>query len=724
MVTRRAVCLAQEKLTSMTQDMGLEDKLPDLGGARELDQKNNSSGTWASHISELALSSTSKALLQSSTLPTGRRIKVESQAEGSKLEMAANLSSVPLKLKRGRPPKNKSVKQPNQEKMQAPSGTLKSRAGKLETKVLEPSLSSSKKSSENDSSLEKRKRGRPPKAQCVPVNPSSESPHKRGRPPKAQSSLVSPSAESSHKRGRPPKVAPTTELLRKRGRPPKAQSSLISHRTELPHKQGQPPKAAPSVELPHKQGQPPKAAPSVELPHKQSQLPKAAPSVELPHKQGQLPKAAPSVELPHKQDQPPKAAPSMELPHKQDQPLKATHSTEVPRKRGRPPKAQCSVVVPSAELPRKQDQLPKVALTTELPRKRGRPPKAQCSLVISSTDSPRKRGRPPKSKSLEKLSQGEAQLPSGTPKSHIRKLETKALELASPEGDTDSSESTSCLEKRKQGRPPKVHRTLVAPATDLSHQRHRSSKNKPSDINNREVQPSPDVSTPRVVKLEIKMPEPSSPRSRTSELQGEGEAQPSPSAPKPRAQKPGTSASEPASTSSRSKTVNSQNGCPLEKPRRGRPPKVPWAPAATSAESPSKRKRGQPSKSPAPPHMEVAAMCSGSVSDRDTSAENEPPFPGRKRRRRWRKEEPVQAGSESSLDSEDGMAPPWQKEKTEMGSETSTLLPPQNAIPEAEPDGISAGESSASEHPPSCSTRSTAAVSSSKTGLMSVSLRM
>uniref|UniRef100_K7FA71 Uncharacterized protein n=1 Tax=Pelodiscus sinensis TaxID=13735 RepID=K7FA71_PELSI len=550
----------------MTQDIRLENKLPDLGGTRELDQKEDG---WASRILEPGLCSTGKELLQRRAQPTSRKIKVESENKGSKLEVATSLSSVPLKLKRGRPPKNKSVKQPSRGKVKTPAGTPKSLARKPEIKVPEPSSSSSKKSSENDSSLQKRKRGRPPKAQC----------------------------------------------------------SLV----------------------------------------------------------------IPSVESPHKQDQPPKVAPS----------------TESPRKRGRPPKAQSSAVITS----------------TELPRKRGRPPKAQRFLVIPSTDSPRKRGRPPKIKSLEKLRQGEAQFPSDAHKSHIRKLETKASGLSSTRSETESSESNSCLKKRKQGRPPKVHGApITPPPPDLPRKRHHSSKNKLPEINKGDVQPSPSVPTLHVMKLETKMPEPSSPRSRTSELPGEGEAQPSPSTPKPHAQKPGTSVSEPAS--SKSKTVSSENGCPLEKPKRGRPRKVPWAPAVPSVESPSKRKRGRPAKSPASPHMEVAVVCSRSASDRDTSAENEPPLPGRKRRRRWRKEDPVLAGSESSLDSEDGMAPPWQKEKPELDSETSALLPPQNAIPEAEPDSISLGENSASEHPPTRSTRSTAAVSSSKMGPISGSLRM
>ncbi|CAM4581781.1 unnamed protein product [Caretta caretta] len=612
----------------MTQDMGLEDKLPDLGGRRELDQKDNDSGSsWASSISELVLSSSGEELLQHRSQPASHRVEVESDDEASEPEMALSLSPVPLKPKRGRPPKNKSVQQPSQGKVQPPAGTPKSHARKPETKAPEPSSPRSKKICENDSSLEKRRRGRPPKAHRVPVAPSAESPRGRGRPPKAQCSPVASSAESPRKQGWPPKpwcspVAPRAESPRKRGRPPKAQCSSVIPNTESPRKRGRPPKAQCSPVAP---------------------------------------------------------------------------SAESPRKRGRPPKAQCSPVAPSAESP----------------RKRGRPPKAQCSPVIPSTELPRKRGRPPKIKSLE-------QLPSGTLKSHIRKLETKAPELFSPGSETDSSDSNSRLEKRKQGRPPKVHGALVIPHTDLPHEWHQSSKKKSPEINKGDVQPPPGVPTSHVMKLETKMPELSSPRSRTSELPGEAEAQPSPSTPKPHAQKPGSSAPEPVS--SRSKTVSSEQ--PLEKRRRGRPPKVPWAPAAPSAESPSKRKRGRPSKSPALPRVEVAVLCSGSASDRDTSAENEPPLPGRKRRRRWRKEEPVLAGSESSLDSEDGMAPLWQKEKPDLGGETSALLPPQNTTPEVEPDGNSLGESSAPEHPPARSTRSTAAVSSSKMGPISGSLRM
>ncbi|KAG6924002.1 nascent polypeptide-associated complex subunit alpha, muscle-specific form-like, partial [Chelydra serpentina] len=381
----------------MTQDMGLEDKLPDLGGRRELDQKDNDSGSsWASSISELALSSSGEELLPHRSQPASRRIEVESEDEASEPEMALRLSPVPLKPKRGRPPKNKSVEQPSQGKVQPLTGTPKSHARKPETKAPEPSSPTSKKISENDCPLEKRKRGRPPKVHRVPIAPSAESPRKRGRPPKAQCSLVAPSAES--------------------------------------------------------------------------------------------------------------------------------------------------------------------------PRKQGRPPKVQCSPVIPSTELPRKRGRPPKIKSLEQLSHGEAQLPSSTPKSHIRKLETKAPELFLPGSETDSSGSNSRLEKRKQGRPPKVRGALVIPHTDLPGEWHQPSKSKSPEINKGDVQPPPGVPTSHIMKLETKMPELSSPRSRTSELPGEGEAQPSPSNPKPHAQKPGSSAPEPAS--SRSKTVSSEQ--PLEKRRRGR----------------------------------------------------------------------------------------------------------------------------------------------------------
>ncbi|XP_032619038.1 uncharacterized protein LOC116815090 [Chelonoidis abingdonii] len=623
----------------MTQDMGLENKLPELGGRRELGQKDNDSGSsWASSISALALSSSGEELLQRRSQPTSHKIQVESEDEASEPEMALSLSPVPVKPKRGRPPKNKSVEQPSQGKVQPPASTSKSQAMKPETKAPELFLPRSKKILENDSPLEKRKRGRPPKVHHVPIAPSAESPRKPGRPPKAGCPLVAHSAESPRKRGRPPKahcvpIASSAESPRKPGQPPKAQCCIVRPSSESPRKRGRPPKAQHSMVV-------------------------------------------------------------------------VTTSSESPRKRGRPPKAQRSLVV--------------VTPSSESPRKRGRPPKAGCAPVAHSAESPRKRGRPPKIKSLEQLSQGEAQLLSGTPKSHMRKLETKAPELFSPGSETDSCESNSRLEKRKQGRPPKVRGALVIPHTDLPHERHRPSKNKSPEINKGDVQPPPGVPTSHVMKLETKMPELSSPGSGTSELPGEGEAQPSPSTPKPHAQKPGSSAPEPAS--SRSKTVSSEQ--PLEKRRRGRPPKVPWAPAVPTAESPSKRKRGRPSKSPALPRIEVAVMCSGSASDRDTSAENEPPLPGRKRRRRWRKEEPVLAGSESSLDSEDGVAPLWQKEKPDLGSETSALLPPQNAAPEAEPDGNSLGESGASEHPPVRSTRSTAAVSSSKTGPISGSLRM
>ncbi|XP_050812722.1 basic salivary proline-rich protein 2-like [Gopherus flavomarginatus] len=510
----------------MTQDMGIENKLPDLGGRSELDQKDNDSGSsWASSISALALSSSGEELLHRRSQPASHKIQVESEDEASEREMALSLSPVPLKRKRGRPPKNKSVEQPSQGKVQPPASTSKSQAMKPETKAPEPFLPRSKKILENDSPLEKRKRGRPPKVHRVPITPSAESPRKPGRPPKAGCPLVAHSAESP----------------RKRGRPPKAHCVPIASSAESPHKPGQPPKAQCYI-------------------------------------------VAPSSESPRKRGRPPKAQHSLVV---------VTPSSESPRKRGRPPKAQRSLVV--------------VTPSSESPRKRGRPPKAGCALVARSVESPRKRGRPPKIKSLEQLSQGEAQLLSGTPKSHVRKLETKAPELFSPGSETDSCESNTRLEKRKQGRPPKVRGVLVIPHTDLSHERHWPSKNKSPEINKGGVQPPPGVPTSHVIKLETKMPELSSPGSRTSELPGEGEAQPSPSAPKPHAQKPGSSAPEPAS--SRSKTVSSEQ--PLEKRRRGRPPKVPWAPAVPTAESPSKRKRGRPSKSPALPRIEGQSCAPG-----------------------------------------------------------------------------------------------------------------
>ncbi|KAM9146686.1 helicase SRCAP isoform 4-T4 [Pangshura tecta] len=244
------------------------------------------------------------------------------------------------------------------------------------------------------------------------------------------------------------------------------------------------------------------------------------------------------------------------------------------------------------------------------------------------------------------------------------------------------------------------------PPPPLKRKRGRPPKNKsPEQPSQGEAQPPPSTHVPRVRKPEIKTPEPSSPK--TLKQPCKGETRPPPGTLKPRAQKLKPKAPEPASP--RSKTESSENDSPLEKRRRGRPPKAHWAPATPSTESPPKRKRGRPPKNPASPRVETAAPRPGSTSDRDTSAEKELPPPGRKRRWR-RKEEPSQAPSESSSDGEEArpltrLARLRQEEKLESGSECSALLPSQGAAPKPEPDGTSSGESSTSEQTPARSTR-------------------
>ncbi|KYO42956.1 hypothetical protein Y1Q_0008896 [Alligator mississippiensis] len=91
--------------------------------------------------------------------------------------------------------------------------------------------------------------------------------------------------------------------------------------------------------------------------------------------------------------------------------------------------------------------------------------------------------------------------------------------------------------------------------------------------------------------------------------------------------------------SPRTKAESSEAESPLEKRRRGRPPKTPAGPP----ESPPKRKRGRPPKNPASPRPAPA-------SDRDTSAEKESAAP--KRRRKSPGVAAADTGSSSS--SEDG----------------------------------------------------------------------
>ncbi|XP_070800669.1 helicase SRCAP isoform X3 [Pituophis catenifer annectens] len=161
----------------------------------------NLGSSLAQSLSEPEILPSTKALPLLRDLPARRRIELESWAaakekdDGSKGELLGNMSSEPVKRKRGRPPKNKSPDQQSPGLLQPfPEPALEispqrkapvrktpeghPRTQSPEQKGPESSYSKSESpksktdSSENgDSPVEKRRRGRPPKTRQSPVMP-------------------------------------------------------------------------------------------------------------------------------------------------------------------------------------------------------------------------------------------------------------------------------------------------------------------------------------------------------------------------------------------------------------------------------------------------------------------------------------------------------------------------------------------------------------------------
>lgn len=168
----------------------------DAAGSAVLSPSNSS----AQSVSEPETSPSGKELPLLRDLPARRRIELESRAAAkekdscSREELLINASAEPVKRKRGRPPKNKSpeqqssgLPQPRLEpalETNPQSKELEKKAPEVQppNKALEkkmPKTISAKrecpknkiKSSKNDSPVEKRRRGRPPKVREPPIIP-------------------------------------------------------------------------------------------------------------------------------------------------------------------------------------------------------------------------------------------------------------------------------------------------------------------------------------------------------------------------------------------------------------------------------------------------------------------------------------------------------------------------------------------------------------------------
>uniref|UniRef100_A0A670Z8P8 Snf2 related CREBBP activator protein n=1 Tax=Pseudonaja textilis TaxID=8673 RepID=A0A670Z8P8_PSETE len=219
----------------------------------------NLGSSLAQSLSEPEIPPSTKALPLLRDLPARRRIELESRAaakekdDGLKGGLLSNTSSEPVKRKRGRPPKNKSLDQQSPGLLQPfPKQALeispqrkapmrKTPEGHPRTQSPEqkgpenysPKSESSKSkadSSENgDSPVEKRRRGRPPKTRQSPLMPP-KSP--------ALEALISPSTKPQtvelptnvQKKLSPANSPPK----RKRGRPPRNPSSPQVEVAQLP----------------------------------------------------------------------------------------------------------------------------------------------------------------------------------------------------------------------------------------------------------------------------------------------------------------------------------------------------------------------------------------------------------------------------------------------------------------------------------------------------------
>ncbi|XP_054849171.1 helicase SRCAP isoform X5 [Eublepharis macularius] len=158
------------------------------------------SNSSAQSVSEPETSPSGKELPSLRDLPARRRIELESRAaakvkdECSREELLVNASTEPVKRKRGRPPKNKFPEQQSSglpQPLLEPALEINPQSKALEKKVLElqpqnkalerktpeticakrESPKSKIQSSKNDSPVEKRRRGRPPKVRESPVMP-------------------------------------------------------------------------------------------------------------------------------------------------------------------------------------------------------------------------------------------------------------------------------------------------------------------------------------------------------------------------------------------------------------------------------------------------------------------------------------------------------------------------------------------------------------------------
>ncbi|XP_058035408.1 helicase SRCAP isoform X2 [Ahaetulla prasina] len=307
----------------------------------------NLGSSLAQSLSEPEILPSMKTLPLLRDLPARRRIELESRAaakekdDGLKRELLGNVSSEPVKRKRGRPPKNKSpdqqspgLLQPFSEpaldiSSQRKAPVRKTPEGHPQTQSPEqkgPESSSPKSktdSSENgDSPVEKRRRGRPPKTRQAPIMP-----HKSP----ASEALLSPSTkpQTVQKKLLKSEAVSVTEATSKLSEPLDLNPKMAISKTS--------PKARNRTSLHSQPGSNSKS--TLKAREMLTTFPKALskPSTEVCEPRASSPQGASATETSSEMQDPPYLSPvSRSLP--KGAPSSPTANSPPKRKRGRPPK--------------------------------------------------------------------------------------------------------------------------------------------------------------------------------------------------------------------------------------------------------------------------------------------------------------------------------------------------------------------------------------------------